>query len=54
MLLREDDATASLGVNTATLDEPAHVPPAFHIWFESHVSWFDTADKLPRHVRGKA
>lgn len=53
LLFREDDATASLGVNTATLDDPAQVPPTFHIWHESHISWFDTADTLPRHARGK-
>ena len=53
LLFREDDATASLGVNTATLDDPAQVPPTFHIWYQSHVSWFDTADKFPRHAKGK-
>jgi hypothetical protein len=53
LLFREDDATASLGVNTATLDDPAQVPPTFHIWYESHVPWFDTADTFPRHAKGK-
>jgi hypothetical protein len=54
LLFREDDPTASLGVNTATLDEPARVPPAFHIWHESHIAWFDTNDSFPRFPRGKA
>jgi len=53
LLFREDDATASLGVNTATLDDPAQVPPTFHIWHESHISWFETADTFPRHAKGK-
>ncbi len=53
MLFREDDPQATLGINTATLDEPALVPPTFHIWHESHISWFDTADGLPRFPRGK-
>ncbi len=53
LLFREGDASASLGVNTATLDDPAQVPPTFHIWHESHISWFDTTDTLPRHARGK-
>lgn len=53
LLFREDDATATLGVNTATLDEPERVPPAFHIWHESHIAWFDTADAHPRYRRGE-
>ena len=53
LLFREDDETASLGVNTATLDEPAKVPPTFHIWHESHIAWFETADQHPRFARGK-
>lgn len=54
LLFREDDATASLGVNTATLDDPSQVPPAFHIWHQSRISWFDTADRFPRFKQGKA
>ena len=54
LLFREDDPAASLGVNTATLDEPARVPPTFHIWHESHIAWFDTTDSFPRFARGKA
>lgn len=53
LLFREDDATASLGVNTATLDDPTQVPPTFHIWHESHIAWFDTSDAFPRHAKGK-
>lgn len=53
LLFREDDAAASLGVNTATLDEPARVPPTFHIWHNSHINWFDTADAFPRFPQGK-
>lgn len=53
LLFREVDATASLGVNTATLDDPARVPPTFHIWHQSRISWFDTADSFPRHAQGR-
>ena len=53
LLFREDDATASLGVNTATLDEPARVPPTFHIWHQSHIAWFETSDAHPRFPKGK-
>lgn len=54
LLFREDDASASLGVNTTTLDDPAQVPPTFHIWHQSHIAWFETADTFPRHAKGKA
>lgn len=53
LLFREDDPAASLGINTATLDDPARVPPAFHIWHESRIAWFDTADTFPRYRKGK-
>lgn len=53
LLFREDDASATLGLNTITLDDPSLVPPAFHIWHQSHVSWFDTKDGFPRYPRGK-
>ncbi len=53
LVFREDDPTATLGVNTATLDDPAQVPPEFHIWHESRIPWFETSDTLPRHAKGK-
>lgn len=53
LLFREDDTSASLGVNTTTLDDAARVPPAFHIWHRSRVAWFDTADNFPRHSQGR-
>ncbi len=53
LLFREDDASATLGVNTATLDDPAQVPPTFHIWHESHIPWFETPDAFPRFPKGK-
>ena len=37
----------------ATLDDPTFIPPAFHIWRESRIGWFDTLDALPRHERGR-
>jgi hypothetical protein len=53
-VFREDDASMTLSVNTATLDDPALSPPAFHIHCESRIGWFETADALPRHARGRA
>ncbi|MEQ1753607.1 MAG: GFA family protein [Micropepsaceae bacterium] len=54
LLFREDDPAASLGVNTATLDDPNLVPPDFHIWHQSRIGWFETADSFPRHSKGKS
>jgi hypothetical protein len=34
-----------------SLDDPTWLPPAFHVWRESRVGWFDTIDALPRHER---
>ena len=67
LVFREDDAaltvgvntatlsigSSSVGVNTATLDDPMLSPPEFHIYCESRIGWFDTADAAPRHARGK-
>jgi hypothetical protein len=50
LVFREDDPSATLGINTTTLDNPAEVPPDFHIWHESRIGWFET---LPRHPKGK-
>lgn len=53
LVFREDDAALTVSVNTATLDEPMLAPPEFHIYCESRIGWFETADALPRHARGK-
>lgn len=54
LFFREDDPAATLAVNTATLDDPALVPPQFHIYCDSRIGWFETADALVRHPRGRA
>jgi hypothetical protein len=54
LVFREDDPEETLSVNTATLDDPALAPPEFHIYCESRIGWFDTADDLPRFARGPA
>ena len=53
LVFREDDPAQTISVNTATLDDPALSPPAFHIYCESRIGWFETQDALPRHARGK-
>lgn len=35
----------------ATLDDPERIAPSFHIFRSSQISWFETADDLPRHDR---
>ena len=35
----------------ATLDDPGAVAPGFHIWTQSRIDWFETADHLDRHRR---
>ena len=32
-----------------TLDDPERFVPTFHVFYAEHISWFDTADDLPRH-----
>lgn len=53
LVFREDDPALTVSVNTATLDNPSLSPPEFHIWRESRIDWFETADRLARHARGK-
>ncbi len=43
------DGAKRIGVNAATLDDPARVKPDLHIWTESDIGWFDTTDTAPRH-----
>ena len=38
-----------IDVSLATLDDPAPVEPSLHIWTESRIAWFETADHLPRY-----
>ena len=33
----------------ATLDDPNAVPPEFHIFWGSKVTWFNPSDDLPKH-----
>ena len=36
-------------ISLATLDEPAAVPPGFHIFYAEHIAWAPTADDLQRY-----
>jgi hypothetical protein len=52
--MRVDADPDFVDIAIATLDDPGSVPPHFHIWFENHISWFDTADALIRHPAGRS
>jgi len=38
---------AEVSVNTASFDDPGAFPPRKHIFVESRITWFNTADDLP-------
>ena len=39
-----------VSVNTASFDNPEAFPPRKHIFVESRIPWFHTADELPENV----
>lgn len=49
-LLFRRPGSSTVDVNVATLDDPAAVRPAYHIWVESRVPWFEIGDHLPRYA----
>lgn len=40
----------TLDFTLASLDDPARLVPAYHIWTKSRIPWFDTRDEAPRHL----
>jgi len=40
-----------ISVNLPTLDRPEALQPRMHIWRDSRIPWFETADDLPRYDR---
>jgi hypothetical protein len=48
-LVIRDDGAIDIDITIASLDEPARLPPRYHIWRMSRIEWFETADSLPRH-----
>jgi hypothetical protein len=41
---------AEVSINTASFDDPGAFPPHMHIFAESRIPWFRTADELPSHI----
>ena len=46
-----DHQPETIDFSVATLDDPDAVAPGFHIFHDSRIVWFETADDLPRHAR---
>lgn len=51
LFMQDHNVPDALEFSIATLDEPAAVPPAFHIFYESRIGWAEACDGLPRHAR---
>lgn len=50
---REAENAETVDVNVGCLDDPLAVSPEYHIWCQSRISWFETADNLPEYQQGK-
>ena len=50
---RDSENARTVDVNTGSLDDPDRLAPRCHIWHASRLSWFDTADDLPRFEASK-
>jgi len=51
LAMRVDHQPDTIDFTIASLDLPELVPPEFHIFFGSHIPWFDTTDDCQRHTR---
>lgn len=49
MLFRVSLESQSIDITLASLDQPEQIKPEYHVWTASRLSWFDSADNLPRH-----
>ena len=46
---RDSTNAKTVDVNVGSLQDPSVVSPEYHIWYDSRIPWFDTADDLPRY-----
>ncbi len=51
LVMRVDHQPETADFSVASLDDPDAVAPGFHIFHASRISWYETADELPRHDR---
>jgi hypothetical protein len=47
---RQTDGATTVDVNVGCMDDPSEFPPKHHIYAKDRISWFETADDLPRHA----
>jgi hypothetical protein len=45
----EADDPRLVDVSIASFDDPDAAAPTLHLWTDSRIGWFDTADHLPRY-----
>ncbi len=50
---RDSGSASMVDVNIGSLDHGDQIRPRCHIWFRSHIEWFDTDDDLPRYDEDK-
>ena len=50
LVFRRQQTPGYVDVTLASLDDPGAVNPEYHIWRDSRIVWFETADQLPRHA----
>ncbi len=50
---REAGDAATVDINVGGLDDTLSVSPEYHIWCQSRIAWFETADSLPEYQQGK-
>jgi hypothetical protein len=53
LTMQVDHEPQTIDFTLASLDDPAAVVPQFHLWVQSRIGWFDTADALPRHQQSR-
>jgi hypothetical protein len=49
LIWREADNPRLVDISIASLDNPEAVAPTMHVWTDSRIAWFDSADHLPRY-----
>ena len=49
LIYRDRRRATSVSFNTASLDDPSPFPPTHHLFASRRISWFETADDLPRY-----
>lgn len=48
LVFRKSADAPHVDFTTVSLDDPAALPPTYHIWRMSRIGWFETSDTFPR------